>query len=64
MRFLSRPAKGQHKGNTLMANQEPPSRKGASHSSQAKPKKMSANKLATATHRVNSMIWGLRKEAF
>jgi hypothetical protein len=64
MRFLSKPARGQHKGSTLMAHKEPPSLNGANHNSHNKPKKMSASKLATATHRVNSMVLGLRKEAF
>jgi hypothetical protein len=41
---------------TLMAHQEPPGRRGASHNSQAKPKTMSPNKLATATRLVVS-IW-------
>ena len=55
MRFLSKPLSGMQSGNTLMAHNEPPSRSGANHSSQAKPKTIRPNKLATATQRVNAM---------
>jgi hypothetical protein len=61
MRFFNKPANGQHKGSTLRAHQEPPSRKGASHNSQRRPTKMSPKRLATATHRVNSMVFGVKK---
>ena len=52
MRLRSKPASGKTKGMTLMAHQLPPSRRGASHSSQAKPSTISPSKLATAMRRV------------
>lgn len=55
MRFLSKPASGKQSGNTLIAHQEPPSRNGASHNSQAKPTTIRPNKLKTATQRVSAM---------
>jgi|GEM_PF-6846938 hypothetical protein len=55
MRFLSKPAIGMHSGNTFKAHQEPPSRRGASHSSHDKPSAMRPKRLTTATQRVKSM---------
>src|ERR1700754_4317881 len=58
MRLRSRPASGISSGSPWIASQEPPGRRGASHSSQARPSTNRPIRLPTARLRVQATTGG------